>query len=189
MRFFLAVFVTVLVLTASGCGGDSGGGNEAAGASPDQWSGDICGAVGNWVSDLQTRASRPPPERARTVGEVRAQLVEFIDDVVSRTDEMLVDVKAAGRPSVEDGDKIARDLLTRLQSLRATLVRARQTVKRLPDDPSRFGPAAQNLGTSIQKAGGDIGDQIDQLDERYDAEELSKSFNDNPRCSQLAGAR
>ncbi|MBA2569274.1 MAG: hypothetical protein H0V11_08005 [Actinobacteria bacterium] len=188
MRFLLAVLVTLLALTASGCGGDSGGGNEAAGASPDQWSGEICEAVGDWASDLQSRAAKPP-KSPRTVAAVRAQLVDFIADVVARTDELLTDVKAAGRPSVEDGDKIARDLQTRLQSLRATLDRARRTVKRLPDDPSRFGPAAQNLGASIQKAGGDIGDQIDQLDERYDAEELSKSFNDNPRCSQLAGAR
>jgi hypothetical protein len=186
MRLALAVLVTGLALAASACGGDSGG-NEADGASPDQWSGDICAAVADWASDLQTRASQPP-KNANTVGAVRAQLVDFIGDVVSRTDEMLADVRAAGRPSVEDGDKIARDLLTRLQSLRRTLVRARQTVQRLPDDPSKFGPAAQDLGASIQKAGRDIGDQIDELDEKYDAEELSKAFNDNPRCSDLARA-
>jgi hypothetical protein len=186
MRLLLALLVTVIAVAASGCGGDSGG-NKVEGASPDQWSGDICTAVADWVQDLQTRASQPPKTR-RTVADVRAQLVDFISDVVSRTDQMLADVRAAGRPSVEDGDKIARDLLSRLQSLRATLVRARQTVQRLPDDPSRFAPAAQDLGRSIQKAGGDIGDQIDQLDEKYDAEELSKAFNDNPRCSDLARA-
>lgn len=184
MRLPLAVLVIALALAASGCGGD-GGGNKVEGASPDQWSGDICTAVADWARDLQTRAAQPPTN-ARTVADIRAQLVEFISDVVSRTDEMLADVKAAGRPSVEDGDKIARDLLARLQSLRTTLVRARRAVQRLPDDPSKFGPAAQDLGTSIQKAGGDIGDQIDQLDEKYDAEELSKAFNDNPRCSDLA---
>ncbi len=101
---------------------------------------------------------------------------------------MLADVKAAGQPSVEDGDKIARDLQTRLQSLRTTLVQARQTVQRLPDDPSKFGPAAQDLGASIQKAGSDIGDQIDQLDEKYDAEELSKSFNENEAWKNVSGA-
>ena len=184
MRFPLAVLVTVLALVASGCGGD-GGGNEVEGASPDQWSGDICTAVSDWARDLQTRAGQPP-RSTRTVADIRAQLVDFISDVVTRTDEMLADIRAAGRPSVGDGDKIARDLLARLQSLRTTLVRARRAVQRLPDDPSKFGPAAQDLGTSIQKAGGDIGDQIDQLDEKYDAEELSKAFNDNPRCSDLA---
>ena len=184
MRFLLAVVVTALALAASGCGGD-GGGNEVEGASPDQWSGDICTAVADWAQDLQTRAGQPP-KNTRTVADVRAALVDFISDVVARTDEMLADVKAAGQPSVEDGDKISRDLQTRLQSLRTTLVKARQTVQRLPDDPSKFGPAAQDLGASIQKAGSDIGDQIDQLDEKYDAEELSKSFNDSSRCSDLA---
>jgi hypothetical protein len=184
VRLPLALLVTVLALVASGCGGN-GGGNEAEGASPDQWSGDICTAVADWVSDLQTRADQPP-KSARTVADIRAQLVDFISDVVSRTDRMLADVRAADQPSVEDGDKIARDLLARLQSLRTTLVRARQKVQRLPDDPSKFGPAAQDLGASIQKAGREIGDQIDQLDEKYDAEELSKAFNDNPRCSDLA---
>jgi hypothetical protein len=184
VRFLLAVVVTALALAASGCGGD-GGGNEVEGASPDQWSGDICTAVADWAQDLQTRAGQPP-KSTRTVADIREQLVDFISDVVTRTDQMLADVEAAGKPSVEDGDKIARDLLARLQSLRATLVRARQTMQRLPDDPSKFGPAAQDLGASIQKAGSDIGDQIDQLDEKYDAEELSKSFNDNPRCSDLA---
>ncbi len=174
----------MLALAASGCGG-GGGGNEVEGASPDQWSGDICTAVSDWARDLQTRAAQPP-KSTRTVEDIRAQLVDFISDVVTRTDKMLADVRAAGRPSVEDGDKIARDLLARLQSLRTTLVRARRTVQQLPDDPSKFGPAAQDLGASIQKAGADIGDQIDQLDEKYDAEELSKSFNDNPRCSDLA---
>jgi hypothetical protein len=186
VRSLLAVLVAVLALAASGCGGD-GGGNEVEGASPDQWSGDICTAVSNWARDLQTRAGQPP-KSTRTVAEVRAQLVDFISDVVTRTDEMLAEVRAAGQPSVEDGDKIARDLLARLQSLRTTLVRARRTVQGLPDDPSKFGPAAQDLGASIQKAGSDIGDQIDQLDEKYDAGELSKSFNDNPRCSDLARA-
>ena len=168
MRPLLAVVLTALALAASGCGGD-GGGNEVDGASPDQWSGDICTAVADWAQDLQTRAGQPP-KSTRTVADVREQLVDFIGDVVTRTDQMLVDVKAAGQPSVEDGDMIARDLLARLQSLRSTLVRARQTVQGLPDDPSKFGPAAQDLGASIQKAGSDIGDQIDQLDEKYDAE-------------------
>jgi hypothetical protein len=186
VRSSLAVLVTVLALAASGCGGDSGG-SKVEGASPDQWSGDICTAVADWAHDLQARAAQPP-ESARTVADIRAQLVKFITDVVSRTDQMLVDVKAAGRPSVEDGDKIARDLMARLQSLRRTLVRARRTVQRLPDDPSKFGPAAQDLGASIQKAGGDIGDQIDGLDEKYDAQELSKSFNENPKCNDLARA-
>jgi hypothetical protein len=186
VRFPLAVLVTAFALAASGCGGD-GDGNDVEGASPDQWSGDICTAVSDWARDLQTRAAQPPTN-ARTVADVRAQLVKFISDVVSRTDQMLADIKAAGQPSVEDGDKIARDLLTRLQSLRMTLVRARRTVQRLPDDPSKFGPAAQDLGTSIQKAGGDIGDQIDQLDEKYDAEEVSKAFNENPDCKDFAGA-
>ena len=177
--------MTALALAASGCGGDGGGGNNVEGASPDEWAGDICTAVGDWASDLQIRAAQPP-ENARTVAEIRLQLVNFIDDVVVRTDQMLVDVKAAGRPSVDDGDKIARDLLVRLQSLRTTLARAQRTVERLPDDPSKFGPAAQDLGSSIQKAGGDVGDQIDQLDEKYDAQELAKSFTDNPNCSDLA---
>ena len=184
MRFSLAVLVSVLALAASACGG-GGGGNEVEGASPDQWSGDICTAVADWARDLQTRAGQPP-KSTRTVADIRAQLVDFISDVVTRTDTMLADIRAAGQPSVENGDKIARDLLARLQSLRTTLVKARQTVQRLPADPSKFGPAAQDLGASIQKAGADIGDQIDQLDEKYDAEELSKSFNDNPRCSDLA---
>jgi hypothetical protein len=184
VRFSLAALVTVLVLAASGCGGD-GGGNEVEGASPDQWSGDICTAVADWANDLQIRAAEPP-EAARNVAEIRLRLVNFIDDVVARTDQMLVDVKAAGRPAVDDGDKIARDLQTRLQSLRTALVKARRKVKGLPDDPAKFGPAAQDLGASIQKAGSDIGDQIDQLDEKYDAEELSKAFNDSPRCSDLA---
>lgn len=186
MRFPLAVLVTALALAASGCGG-GGGGNEVEGASADQWSGNICTAVADWASDLQARAAQPP-KSTRTVAEIRVQLVEFISDVVTRTDKMLADVRAAGRPSVEDGDEIARDLLARLQSLRTTLVRARRTVQRLPDDPSKFGPAAQDLGASIQKAGSDIGDQIDQLDEKYDAQELATSFNDNPKCSDLARA-
>jgi hypothetical protein len=186
VRSLLAVLVTVLALAASGCGGD-GGGNEVEGASTDQWSGDICTAVSEWARDLQTRAGQPP-KNTRTVADVRAQLVDFISDVVTRTDKMLADVRAAGQPSVDDGDKIARDLLARLQSLRTTLVQARRTVQGLPDDPSKFGPAAQDLGASIQKAGADIGDQIDQLDEKYNADELSKSFNDNPRCSDLARA-
>jgi hypothetical protein len=186
VRFSLAVLVTLLALAASGCGGD-GGGNKVEGADPDQWSGDICTAVPDWAGDLKTRASQPP-KSARTVADIRAQLVDFISDVVARTDQMLVDVKAAGQPSVEDGDRIARDLVARLQSLRTTLARARRTVQQLPDDPTKFGPAAQNLGQSIQKAGSDIGNQIDQLDEKYDADELAKAFNDNPRCSDLSRA-
>ena len=187
MRLVVAVLLTGLALVAPGCGGDGGGRNKVEGASPDQWSGDICAAVGDWANDLKTRASQPP-ENARTVADVRAQLVKFIDDVVSRTDEMLVDVRAAGQPSVADGDQIARYLLARLQSLRATLVRARRMVERLPDDPSRFGPAAQDLGSSIQEAGRDIGDQIDQLDEKYDAKELSKAFDENRKCRDLSGS-
>jgi hypothetical protein len=183
----LAVLVTALALAASGCGGDGGGGNKVEGASPDEWSGDICTAVGDWASDLKIRAAQPP-KNARTVADVRAALVKFISDVVSRTDQMLVDVKAAGQPAVEDGDQIARDLLARLQSLRKTLVRAQRMVERLPDDPTKFAPAAQDLGASIQKAGGDIGDQIDQLDEKYDAEELSKAFDESPRCKDLSGS-
>jgi hypothetical protein len=185
VRTFAALTVAALaLLVGSACGG---GGETASGASPEEWSADVCGALSDWVSDLNQRADAmgAATQNSSSIDDARDKIVEFLDTTVTRTDEMLAKVEAAGNPAVEDGEAIANDLQTELAKIKPVFEQARDSAEELPDDPQAFLEGAQDLSAEMAAGGGEVGGRLDATMQKYDVPELSQAFDENPACQNL----
>jgi hypothetical protein len=183
VRIYIALIVAALALGASACGG---GDEAASGASPQEWSADVCGALQSWRSDLETKTNdlQSTAAGATSVAEGRDLIVDFLDETITRTDQMLNEVEAAGSPDVDDGETIARDFRTQLAKIKPIFEDAREKAADLPDDPQGFAEGAQEIGTAMSTAGEQVGAEFESSD-KFDSPELEKAFNDEPACQQL----
>jgi hypothetical protein len=185
VRTVVALAVAIFALAAaSACGGGS---ESASGASPEEWSADVCGALSDWVADLNQRADEMQQATADSgsIPDARDRIVEFLDTTVTRTDAMLQTVEDAGAPAVDDGEAIARDLREELAKIKPVFEDARESAEALPDDPEAFVDAAQDLGSALAAGGGEVGGRLEATQEKYDSPELEKAFNEEPACQTL----
>ena len=184
MRSLALLATAALVLVAGACGG---GDETPSGASPDQWSADVCGALQTWVTDIQTRgqALGASTGNSTSIPDARAKIVDYLDTTVTRTDDMLDKVEAAGAPAVDEGDAIASDLRRELANMKVAFEQARDKAKNLPTEPSAFVDGAQRLGTELAAAGGKVGGRLQATTEKYDAPELQEAVNGTPACQGL----
>jgi hypothetical protein len=187
----VAALIAAAVLAAFGgaaCGGDDDG---AAGVPPEQWTGDVCGAMGSWIEDFLARAEDLQASAAgfRNLQQARNEIVEFLTFTVDRTDELLADIDRAGQPAVDDGAEIARALRQNLEPFRDALVDARARAEKLPvDDPARFEREATELGGSVERAGQDVGSAFEELEGDFDMSEIQEAAETEPECEDFQEA-
>jgi hypothetical protein len=181
----LTALLVAALAGAAGCGGDSGG--SAGAQSPEGWSTDMCTAVGDWVDELQTRSDAlgETTSGASGVEDVRTAFVDFLDDAVARTDQMVDEVEAAGHPDVENGEEIADGLLAELRPMQAELEDARDNAEALPDDPTAFAQGAQEIGQSMQQVSETASNGIADVGKEFSSAELEEAMDAEPACNDL----
>jgi hypothetical protein len=180
VRAAAALASVAVVLAVAGCGGGSEGAPARA------WASDVCTAVGTWVEDFQARFEGL--QQSVTPGmqseEARTLLAEFYGDLAARTDELLGDLDAAGRPAVDEGAAISRDFRAPFESIRPALLDAQADAGQLPvDDEAAFQQAAAELDQSLEQAFDDAGEAFDRLDERQTSE-LDEAFDEEAACQK-----
>ncbi len=161
-RFALAAVLALGSLGFAACGGDdsgssatTGGGGSAATTAPsstgsgapsssgasgdavavETWAGSVCGSVDTWLQGINAKGTQlsQDVQGVSDLNKGRDLLVQFMEDAVSLTDEMLSSVEAAGSPDIENGDQLAADLLAALQPVEDTFSQAVDKAKALPD--------------------------------------------------------
>ncbi len=182
MKILAVAVATAALAVAAGCGGGSSNAVD-----PPVWSSGVCKAAGAWVTDIQAQAETLGDSltSSTTIPEVRDKLVQFLDDAIARTDEMLDEVEAAGEPDVDDGGEIADFLLDELTSFKTALEEARTKAEALPDDPTAFTAGTTEIGASLEKVGSEAGQGIEDLQKKYTSPELTKAFDEDPDCQAL----
>ncbi len=162
----------------------SGSGNDQV----DAWAGEVCGAVGSWLTGINDLGAQlgTDVQGMADLEEGRDLLVTFMEDVVGLTDAMLGSVEGAGAPDIERGDELAADLLAALQPVKTTFEEAVVEAQNLPtDDPETFSAAATELGNSITGSQGEFQTQFDALQEEYDSPEINAAFESVPACADV----
>jgi hypothetical protein len=182
------VALCAVVGLCAACGSNGGGGAGAEAADPGDWVESICTSLTGWRDDLQEstqeiQQSAPDlsnPEQAQSL------LSTFLDDAVTRTDQLLSEVGDAGAPDVEQGAAISTELQAALKDARDVLADARDGVQELPtDDPAAFGTGAQELAGSIQDGLNGVGQTFNRLNDRFDAPEVEEAFENSDTCGAL----
>ena len=214
-RFALAAVLAVASLGIAACGGDdsgssatTGGGSTAttaagstdseapatsgvssgSGVAVETWAGGVCSSVDTWLQGINAKGTQlsQDVQGVSDLNKGRDLLVQFMEDAVSLTDDMLSGVESAGSPDVENGEQLQADLLAALQPVKDTFSQAVDKAKALPtDDPTAFSEAATQLGQEITDSQTAFSASFDQLQAKYDDPAVNQAFTDVPSCAQL----
>jgi hypothetical protein len=182
---FLAAAALAVV---AGCGG--GGSSETSGVPPNQWAASVCGALETWQTSLQTKAQGLTQAvlQAQSPKAAKQQLGDFLDEVLAETDTMIASVGEAGQPAVDQGEQVANDFRAGVQRMRTAFADAKGKIEQVPtDDPQAFQEQLTQIGQELQNQGQSIGSTLGGLDEKYDAPELGKAFDENEQCKAITG--
>jgi hypothetical protein len=177
LRWRLVVLASTAVLGAAvlpSCGGDA--------VPPDEYASELCGALGNWVTTLQEDAQGlasvgASPEQGKEA------ITNFLDNTIENTDEAIGEIEDIGVPDVENGEEVHNAIVDALEQAQSTFEDALSEAEDLPTDSQQaFRAAAQEIGTSISGAQGEIQSTLTEVEP---AEELDEAFNDEESCQQM----
>jgi hypothetical protein len=187
----LAVAASVLLFAACSSDADEGGeGGEpatsaaAAPADAETYADTVCGALGDWMASIEegNASLQSALENETDLENVKQGLLDFLDDTIANTDEMLSTISDGGAPDVDGGDQIHDEIVSLLGQARSAFQQARDTVDGLDaSDPQALGTGLQELGTSLQSAFDDVQNPLENTDNA----ELEEAFESNEACSAL----
>lgn len=185
----LVVFLTAIALAfaAAGCGGDSGDdGDKASRTTPDAWAATVCGALGDWVEDLQTESQQLQPAMRNTkdLDSVKEAFVTFLQDAEKRFGETVDKVEDVRPPDVPQGEEIHEDFVSALEEVEQSFSRAVDQANDLPtDDLQSFSTGVAELGQDVQENLGKAGTSFNSLKNR--STELEDATAAEPACQQF----
>lgn len=183
-----AFLAAAALAVAAGCGG--GGSSEVSGVPPNEWAGSVCGALETWQTSLQSEAEGLTQAvlQAQSPKAAKQQLGDFLDKVLAETDTMISSVSEAGQPAVNQGEQVANDFRAGVERMRTAFSHAKVKVAQVPtDDPQAFQQQLTQIGQELQTQGQSIGSTLGNLDEKYDAPELGRAFDENKSCKAITG--
>jgi hypothetical protein len=117
-----------------------------------------------------------------SIAEARQLLVDYLDESITGTDQLLDQLEAAGDPAVENGDEIGQTLRTEFATAKPALQNARKKAAALPDDPQAFATGAAKIGTELNAIISEVGGQLDATLGQFDTPELGRAMQDVPAC-------
>jgi hypothetical protein len=185
MRRLPILALLAAVALAAGCGG---GEETPEGVPPADWAQSVCGALSGWQASLQEQSQGLTSEvlEANDPEAAKQQISDFLIDVIAETDTMIGAVRAAGQPAVDEGGQIAEDFNNGLTQMRTAFTDAAADVQSVPtDDPQAFQQQLTQIGEDLQTQGEAIGNTLGEIDEKYEADELSQAFDDTPACKDF----
>lgn len=190
-----ALVVVTAALVLSACGGKSDGsgsgstgstGSNGGKVSASAFAGTVCGAILQWQGDIQSRSDdltnqlgdSPDPAKGKQV------LGDFIDGIITDTDEVLTKLQGAGVPDVDGGSAASNALVTAFQQVKESLQHVRESVEALPtDDPTAFQQAAGSLSTEISSSFDAIATSLQSVQ----VPALDDAFNSESSCQSVQG--
>jgi hypothetical protein len=161
--------------------------NQASGVDPNAFATDVCTSAKDWVDTIQQGAqtfggglsANSSPEQ------IRDGLVGFLDDAIAETEELIGEVEEAGVPDVDGGEEASQTLIDAFNRVKSAFEDARAEAQALPtDDQQAFMQGAQQLGTTVQQALTEIGQEL----ETQENEDLKGEFDENEACNELENA-
>jgi len=112
---------------------------------------EACGLLVAWTDDVAAIANAGQDEMVEGV-DVRAVMLDVLDDVAARTDELVADMDELDHPDTEGGRAFAEDLRAGAAEARADLDHFRAEVEAIPDpDPERLQFRKAQLVVELEK--------------------------------------
>jgi hypothetical protein len=185
----LLLSLVVLLFAAVGCGGGDGDDKGSSSATaPDIWAASVCGALGNWVKDLQdgSRQLGTQMRDTKDLKTVKARFVDFLENAEQSSEEMVGKVEDAGAPDVEQGEAIQEDLVTALEKVNTSFSKAVDRANDLSTDSLQsFSSGVSKLSQDVQNNLATTGQDFSTLSDRFQSTELDDATDGEPACQQF----
>ena len=173
------------LVAIAGCGGDDDGGSDDT-VSADEYVSSVCLAINDMAGVLEGSQTELQDALSGDPEQGKDLLVGFLSDAADTVGGVREDLEAAGVPDVDSGEEIADALPAAFGELETVMADAATEAEDIPtDDPAAFAEAAQGVGSTIQEAGTQIGESLDEL---ATSEELETAAAESEDCQSLGGA-
>jgi membrane protein implicated in regulation of membrane protease activity len=162
---------TVTVFLLVGCGGSDESASES-------YANDVCSSFNTWASSIEeTTATLKDQGLSFTGDDVR----NAIDDAGAATDLLVTNLKDAGPPETEDGDKAQSELQTLTNQLEHQL----DVVKDAAGSGQSALALVSTVSSAVSTAASDVQSTFNELDNLDPAGELSEAFKSSDDCKSL----
>jgi hypothetical protein len=118
------------------------------------WAHVMCTSIGTWVQALGEGADALSGrvDTAQNVKEVKQILVDFLDNTVTRTDQLLNELHDAGNPSTTGGSQVAAAIVNGVSAARRTIADALKAARKLPtSNLTKFSQGEEKISKSLTK--------------------------------------
>jgi hypothetical protein len=144
----------------------------------------VCTAVAPFERDVATRSSALDVTHISNPAQGKKALQGFLSAAATDAGTAVSRIKAAGTPDVSNGKSIESGISGAFGQLQGVLQSAASEAATLPtDSPSKFGQAAQALGTKVRTSLSSIGSSLTALRNP----DLEKAARKEPSCQSLGG--
>jgi hypothetical protein len=184
----LSAVCVVLALAAAGCGGDGGDENSSS-KSADDWASTVCGALGTWAQSLQagSQALGPALQGTKNLENVKKRFVGFLEEAEKDSRTLVAEVKRAGPPRADEGEEIQRQLVSALEKMQTTFVRAVDRANELPTKGVQaFRSGVGMISTDAEKSLQATGASFNGIGEK--SSEIEEAIDGNATCARFANA-
>jgi len=187
---WLAILASVFVLAACSSDGETGGDTGAAGGETassvdaETYADTVCGAMNDWIGSIEAgnQTLQGALENETNLENVKQRLLEFLDETITNTDDLLTTLDDTGAPDVDNGDQVHDEIQQLLGQARTAFEEARDTVDGLDaGDPQALTQGFQEVTTSLQSAFADVENPIEQIE----SPELQEAFDSNETCNSI----
>ena len=184
-RFAVRALALVLAAASSllvGC-------RDAEGVEAEAWVRQVCTDLLNFTDQLQTSNTnlQASVQGEASLAEARQRIVTFFDEAVRASDQLRGSLARVGKPAVENGATINRELRQGIDQTRNSFVDAKTRSEGLSvDDPTAFQREAAAVGQDIRAASERARGDIARL---RSSKELEQAADKEPACRKLQERR
>jgi hypothetical protein len=127
--------------------------------------------------------------QATDLTSAKAELVNFLDKIVSDTDAAVSAIKQAGAPSSTNGTKIADTFVKGVQAAGKLFASSKTEVDNLSTtDLAGFKTTVSDVSSSLTKGGNGIGKSFSGVSKLDKGGKLSLALKKEPTCAFLSNA-
>jgi hypothetical protein len=158
-------------------------------ARPAVWAAGVCGAVEAWATNWESRTREVNQHLVSANGipaeEARDLYVDFWGETATKTDLLLREMDAAGRPAVRGGEGVARAYRLVFAQALPPMQMAHALTAALPDDPERVSAGIAEIRSNMARASDVFHQDMAALRAKLDrtlSGEVRAAFFNNTSC-------
>ena len=179
----------LIAVPASGTAfGAQGSSVAASGVAPTKWWGAVCSNLSSYTKDTAKfeKALEAGLKNPKSISDVKAHLIKFLGNNVSRANELIASLKKAGIPNVPNGAQYAAAVQGGFVELRDGLQGLEGDARAAPTN-SRAGmqAAISALQTKLSTLGTDSANSEDQAAAQFASPQLTAARQSQKACNQV----